>query len=485
MVKTLEFTTVVIYLGIIAIVGLYYSRGHTSTEADYWIRGRRTGIIVGSITMFAAWMSGAGFVGLPAFHYALGSPAAYAINAGSVTGLTIALLLVVGPFRSASPVTLADFLEKRYPSKLIRGSIGVLMVLFMIGYIVAQFRSMGVVGAHIMGIPLWSAVLVAGAITTLYVVFGGMWAVEFTDTVQGSIMYVAMWGLAIVALAKFGGLNVWLQAAAEHGAQYTQPTAMPFYILFGLFVSWFLGYMGFAHQILAWARAQNVDVALKSVSGATLLSASFYIIIGPVGVGTLLLNPNIQNPDFAVFTFIDAVAGPVVVGIVSAAVFAASMSTTDSMILAASASITHDIYAHLVNLDASEEAVLSQGKFWNLIIGVAGIVVGILNLPLIVTITNYVAGWAASSIFFPFVLGIYWRGANTKGALAGMWGGFGAYTLLVILSQMNVIGIHYAGFVFVTVPLSAILTVAISIATGGPADDDISIEADGTIVSAD
>ena len=68
-----------------------------------------------------------------------------------------------------------------------------------------QFVATGLLGQRVLGITTSQAIILTGVIIVLYVAFGGVWAITWTDIIQGILMILLPGTLAMVALVNSGG----------------------------------------------------------------------------------------------------------------------------------------------------------------------------------------------------------------------------------------------------------------------------------------
>jgi cation/acetate symporter len=112
-----------------------------------------------------------------------------------------------------------------------------------------------------------------------------------------------------------------------------------------------------------------------------------------------------------------------IAALVAAGGLAAALSTADGLLLVIATAVSHDLYAKIINPNASYGMRFLASR---IMIVVAALLAAFAALPRLALIVQLVA-WAfslAAATFFPVVLtGIFWRRANAKGAIAGMIGG--------------------------------------------------------------
>jgi cation/acetate symporter len=112
-----------------------------------------------------------------------------------------------------------------------------------------------------------------------------------------------------------------------------------------------------------------------------------------------------------------------IAALVAAGGLAAALSTADGLLLVIATAVSHDLYAKVINPNASYGARFFASRVMIVIAAAAAAFAALPRLALIVQLVAWAFSLAAAT-FFPVVLtGIFWRRANAKGAIAGMIGG--------------------------------------------------------------
>ena len=179
------------------------------------------------------------------------------------------------------------------------------------------------------------------------------------------------------------------------------------------------------------------------------------MIIGTFTVGFILLAmhlvgamgraviPDIEIGDLAVPTLTVRLMSPFWAGIFIAGPLAAIMSTVDSMLIMCSAAIVKDLYFHYVLKNDETKLPPSTVKRMSLAVtGVVGVIVFIAALKppsLLVWINLFAFGGLEAVFFCPTLFGLYWKRANSTGALLSMAGGAAAYFFFT-LTKISIAG---------------------------------------------
>ncbi|MEM9029663.1 MAG: sodium:solute symporter family protein [Pseudomonadota bacterium] len=190
------------------------------------------------------------------------------------------------------------------------------------------------------------------------------------------------------------------------------------------------------------------------------------------GDGILQLNEFFMRPDIVVLATPEIAGLPYVIsGLVAAGGMAAAMSTADGLLLAIANALSHDLYYKIIDPKADTKVRLIVARVLLVVIGAAGAFVASLKLTGILGAVAWAFCFACSGLFFPLVLGIWWKRANAAGAIAGMIGGFAAgsaYLYWVYTGGEPVLGLNHLRFGIVGMPVSLICMVVVSLMTAEP-----------------
>jgi len=144
-------------------------------------------------------------------------------------------------------------------------------------------------------------------------------------------------------------------------------------------------------------------------------------VIDQNGDGILQINEFFLNPDIIVLATPEFAGLPYVIsGLVAAGGMAAAMSTADGLLLAMANALSHDLYYKIIDPKAETKKRLLTARILLLVIGAAGALVASLKLTGILGAVAWAFCFAMSGLFFPLVLGVWWKRANREGAIAGM-----------------------------------------------------------------
>lgn len=251
-------------------------------------------------------------------------------------------------------------------------------------------NSLAIFAAAVFDIPVPITIIVTGAVVVLMSVTGGAWAVVASDFLQMVVVMSVSVTAAIVAAAKSGGVVPLLEKGLPEN-----PITGPGYIHMGLFVFW--AFTAFAKQLFSTNNMMDSYRFMcakdtKHARKAALLACCL-MTIGPLiwflpdffvagnypdtsTWGLERLGSSIKDATYYMFVSHEMPAG--MVGLMMAAIFAATMSSMDSALNRNAGIYVRDFHKRFINKDADEEKMMQLGKIATVVFGVAVIVVGLL-----------------------------------------------------------------------------------------------------------
>ena len=214
------------------------------------------------------------------------------------------------------------------------------------------------------------------------------------------------------------------------------------------------------------------------------------------GDGVLQLNEWFMRGDVVVLATPEVAGLPYVIsGLVAAGGMAAAMSTADGLVLAIANALSHDLYFKIIDPKADVAKRLIVARVLLVIIGAAGAYIASMRITSILGAVAWAFDFAMSGLFFPLVLGVWWKRANRAGAIAGMVLGLAAGTAYLIyvgpkfMAQTPWLGIDHLRFGIIGAPVSLIAMVVVSLMTDAPDKatqamvDEVRIPSGKTILS--
>jgi Na+/proline symporter len=295
------------------------------------------------------------------------------------------------------------------------------------------------------------AVLVLGTLTILYTIRGGMRAVIWTEIVQASVYLIGgLSAIVIVGTLVNGGWSAIMPAASAAGklkviSWYTgfdQPHTMFAGIIGGAFLS--MASHGadqlIVQRLLSAKSLKGAQAAVIGSGVAVILQFALFLFLG-VGLWAFYGNKTFPIPDSIFPTFIVDQMPHGLVGLLLAAVLAATMSTHSGAINSLAAAATHDIYLPLTKRSPDDPRTLRAGRWFALGWGIV-LTGGALLFPQnaktpVVVVALSIASFTYGGLLGGFFLAIFWRRAIQRDAIIGMSVGIASMSVIVFAKQIS------------------------------------------------
>ena len=347
------------FLLMFALIGAASMLRRKTNITDYLIAGRNIPPWLAGLSAVATNNSGYMFIGMIGLTYTTGLSSVW-LMIGWILGDLAASLLIMKKLRQTAEDRhvhsfgglLADWHNSSaHPShfKILRRVTGILTVLFLGAYTAAQFTA-GSKALHVLfGWELSTGAILGAALVLLYSYSGGIRASIWTDAAQSFVMLGAMIILMWTASAHLGSLSeiqTKLTVVSPSFMNWFPDTSWWGAVLFVL--GWFFAGFGVAGQPHVVIRYMALDSTNNLGRFRLWYYSWFTVFYGAtiiVGLLARLLLPDAGTFDaeLALPMISQQLLPEVLIGLVLAGLFAATMSTADSLVLSCSAAITRDL----------------------------------------------------------------------------------------------------------------------------------------------
>ncbi|CAN9497676.1 unnamed protein product [Ophioblennius macclurei] len=532
----------------IAVVGLYFMlvlaigclamwKANRSTVKGYFLAGRSMNWIVIGASLFVSNIGSEHFIGLAGS----GAASGFAVGAWEFNALLLLQLLgwvFIPVYIHSGVYTMPQYLSKRYGGDRLKVYFACLSVLL---YIFTKLSVDLYAGAlfiqESLGWNLYVSIVLLISMTALLTVTGGLIAVLYTDALQAVLMIGGALTLTIMSLIKVGGLEgvrtKYMQAipnvtAITATGNYTyspscriEPKPNSLRILRGPLdedIPWPGFILGQTPASIWYWCADQVIVqrvlAAKNIAHAkcSTLMAGFlkilpmFVIVIPGMISRILFADEIAciGPEHCMAVcgsqagcsniayprLVMAVMPVGLRGLMMAVMIAALMSDLDSIFNSASTIFTLDIYQTVRKVASQRELLIVGRLFVVLMVGIS-----IAWVPVIIEMQGgqtylyiqEVAGYLTPPIAALFLLGVFWKRCNEKGAFWGGMTGFTLGTIRLILAFIYrqprcdqpddrpafILRVHYMYFAAGLFWISGLVAVVVSLCTSPPDDDQI------------
>ena len=348
----IDLMIILAYLVLILVVGILSIRKDKMSSNNYFLAGRSLNWLLIGCALFASNISTIHMVGLASAGFSDG------IVQGNFEWMAAFILIILGlvfaPFYFRTKIsTLPEFLEKRYngTARTLLAVFGIVGALFM--HIGISLYAGAVVFQNFFGIDKWTSIIIISIVTAIYTVYGGLKSVVITETIQTVILLVGaafLVGYGIYALGE-NGIHSWadFQQATKPNQLSLLQTAeqnpkLPWYsILLGypvIGIWYWCADQTIVQRVLG---AKSLEDARKGPLFAGFLKIlPVFLMVFPGMMAYVLFKNEINDPNEALPVMITRLLPVGLVGLFSASLLAALMSTIASALnSAATVSYTH------------------------------------------------------------------------------------------------------------------------------------------------
>ncbi|WP_337241822.1 sodium/sugar symporter [Proteus faecis] len=453
--STIDYAIFALYVVIIISLGLWVSRskdGEKKGTKDYFLAGKTLPWWAIGSSLIAANISAEQFIGMSGSGFSIGLAIASYEWMAALT-LIIVAKYFLPVFIEKGIYTIPEFVENRFKSRNLKT---ILAVFWLALFIFVNLTSVLYLGSlaleTILGVPMMYAIIGLALFAVIYSLYGGLSAVAWTDVVQ--VFFLILGGLftTVLAVSYIGGdggimegLSKMTQAAPDHFKMILEKDNPQFMNLPGIAVLigglWVanLYYWGFNQYIIQRAlAAKSINEAQKGLVFAAFLKlivpvlvvvpgiAAFVITTNPelmAGLGTMAQAhiPTLSQADKA-YPWLTQFLPVGAKGVVFAALAAAIVSSLASMLNSIATIFTMDIYKEYIGPKASETSLVNVGR----ISAVVALIIACFIAPLLGGIDQafqYIqeyTGLVSPGILAVFLLGLFWKKTNAKGAIIGV-----------------------------------------------------------------
>lgn len=451
----LDWIVVGVYLTGMITLAIWIARGQTDRR-DYYLGGNRSGATAIALSTMATQCSTNSILGAPAF-------VAFSVGGGLLwlqyelavpLAMIVIMALLLPTFRSLALVSVYEYLERRF-------GLATRITLSLLFQLVRAFATgvtvygAGLIMAVCLETDFLTAVILLGVVTVIYDAIGGMRAVIVSDVIQLIVLFGAILLAIVVAVDGLGGVTaVFAAVPAERlvavdfgstGWGDGQDYAFWPMLIGGLFL--YVSYYGCdqsqTQRLLATRSVADGNRALLLNGLLRFPLVLSYCLLGvclaayaaadpeflsrlptrETGSGEAVPNFNLAMPQFVFEQFPPGLVGLVMVGL-----FAAAMSSLDSVLNSLSATTMEDLVRRFRRVPMSERAEFLTAKaltvFWGVVTVAMAFFVDDIADSVLVAI-NKIGSLVNGPLLAVFLLGLLTRRVDQRGVLAGLAAGFG------------------------------------------------------------
>lgn len=472
--------TIMFLLFVIGTLGItYWAAQRTKTAKDFYTAGGGITGFQNGLAIAGDYMSAASFLGITALVYASGYDGLiYAI--GFLVGWPIIMFLMSERLRNLGKFTFADVASFRFqqtPIRVFSAFSGIAIVLL---YLIAQMVGAGALIETLFGLSFEVSVIIVGVLIIAYVTFGGMLATTWVQIIKAILLLAGATFMAVgvMYLSDFSFDTLFQSAIDKHAKgeaiMYVGGLVKDPISAISLGIALMFGTAGLPHILMRFFTVPNAKEARKSVFFATGFIGYFYILTFIIGMGAVafvLGNPAyfaedgsmIGGKNMPAVHLAHALGGDFFLGFISAVAFATILAVVAGLTLAGASAISHDLYANVINPNATEQNEVRVSRVATVVLGILAIYLGIAfqsqNIAFMVGLAFTIA---ASTTFPVLIMSMFWKDMTTRGAVIG--GSLGLISAIAMVVMGPAVWVSVMGHAKAIVPWSnpALFTVTIA-----------------------
>lgn len=439
-----------IFIYILAILVIAWQTGKHKHKAgkfmeEYFIGSRSMGGLVLAMTLISSYVGASSFIGGPGVAYNLGLSWVFLAciqvpTAFFTLGILGKKLAIIS--RKINGVTITDYLRARYESNLVIVLASLMMLIFFIGTIVAQFVGGARLFESVTGLSYNFGLILFTAVVIIYTTFGGFRAVTITDAIQGIVMLLATGLLFFIILEKGNGMENIMQTLLKTNPNLLTPdsngaVSKPFILSFWMLVG--VGVLGLPVTEVRCMGFKDSKAMHRAMIIGTSIVGILMLGMHLVGVMGAAVEPGVEVGDKIIPILAIKNMHPILAGVFIAGPLAAIMSSVDSLLIMSSAAIVKDLYINYIDKNPSEDKIKKLSFATSLLLGIIVFVLALNPPKLLVWINLFALAGQEAAFFCPILLGLYWKRANATGAAVSMIFSvvFYLYTVIMNIKIMN------------------------------------------------
>jgi len=497
--SNLDLSIVVVYLIFVVLLGFYFGKKHEDAE-DYFLAGRNLTWPLIGFSLFASNMSSNSLVGLAGAGYQDGF-SVYTYEWMAVVILIIFAVFFLPFYLRNKIFTIPEYLEARFSYPVRAYASGIAIILNVLVDISATLYAGGVVINMIFPeVSLITTVIILAIIAGVYTISGGLSAVVYTDAVQAVILIMGSTIITYFAYQAAGGWDA-VASVIDNPSHFNiikgaDDPSLPYPGIFtGVLIIgfYFWGTNQYITQRTLAARSVRQGQWGSMFAGFLKLCILFIMIFpgafarvlyplqqvtegGELKIKALNRANELMNIDGIYPSLLFDFLPTGLLGIVLAGLVAAMMSSLDSGMNSVSTLFTMDFYRK-ANPQADTKKLMGVGRMVTIVVMILAILIApqIGKFDGLWGYLQQTLAWFSPPVVALFVLGLFSKKVNTKGAIAGIIAGL-PITILAIVDSISGLGFKLPHFLYLAGIHMAVCMIAIyvvSIMTGGPRPEQL------------
>jgi solute:Na+ symporter, SSS family len=482
---------VVVYVLIMLGVG-FWCMQRTKSVGDFFLGGRTLGPWMSAFAYGTTYFSAVLFIGYAGkLGWGFGIYTMWIVVGNTLIGTLLAWKVLAGRTRDMTTrlnaITMPEFLRARYGSKGLQVLSALVVFAFLVPYSASVLMGLSYLFQMTLRIEYSTALYFLTALTAVYLVMGGYFAVAISDFIRGIVEFAGVM-IMVYLLAhrpETGGFvqatqNLLSDPSAAPGltgaakvlgkGSFLAVTTPGWLTLFALvlitsFGPWALPQMVQKFYSIRSKADVNRAMIIASVFALAMAFGAYYsgalthLFYGPK------LPPELMGAKGPIFDkimphFITTAGLPqVLIMVIVLMVFSASMSSLSSLVLVSSSAIAIDFYGAFVNRHANPKRTMALLRALCAVFVGLSLLIALKEPAYIVNLMVMSWGTLLGVFLAPYLLGLFWKRTTAAGVYAGM--------ILALVNEVTLIsiwgqdGAPLAGAITMILPLIVVPVVSL------------------------
>ena len=436
---------VVAYLLLSVGIGLYAAtRVHNAK--DFVVAGRHLPLPVVTATVFATWFGAETVLGISATFVKEGLGGVVADPFGSSLCLILAGLFFARRLYRLNLLTIGDYYRLRY-NRTVEVLCSLAITGSYLGWVSAQIMALGLVFNVVTGgaLPREYGMIIGAAVVLTYTTFGGMLSVAVLDLVQMIVIMAGMLFIGWLISGMTGGVGAVVSHAADAGKLdfFPEASAAAWIPFIGAWMTMMLGSIPQQDVFQRITSAKDEKTAVRgSVLGGSIYFAFAFVpmflayaatLVDPKMFGELLEKDSQLVLPTLILEHTPVFAQAIFFGALLSAIMSCSAATLLAPSVTFSENIIRNVFPRM-----SERQFLWTMRVTLVIFAIAVTINALISNATIFQMVESAYKVTLVTAFVPLAAGLYWKRANTQGALFAAIGGLSTWLLLEMLEPQTV-----------------------------------------------
>jgi SSS family transporter len=433
----INYIVLAIYLGLLIVMGYYFSKRENSTE-DFFKAGGRVPWWAAGLSIFGTQLSAITFMAIPAKSFAT-DWTWFMMNMTIIAVAPLIVFLFLPFYRRLNVTTAYEYIEKRF-NNVVRLTASAMFIVFQLARIGIVLYLPSIALSVVTGIDIRLCIIVMCTLSIAYTVMGGIEAVIWTDVIQ---VFVLLGGAVLVLFLIPSHVEGGVGGVIGLATDSEKLRLFDFHFNLKSPTIWVLVLGGMGANLISYGSDQTViqrylttrneKEAARGIWTNGILTVPASIIF--FGLGTALFAFFKSNPEklSATMEMTDAIFPWFIVsqlpaglaGLLIAGIFAAAMSSLDSSMNSVATAYTTDFYRQFKSHN-DDKKYLAVARLVTVVVGLCGMVFALAMATwdiqsLWSQFVKYI-GLFGGGLGGLFILAIFTRRAHSTGAMIGLIG---------------------------------------------------------------